>query len=161
MKKILLSIVLVLLPVFAQAEFKWEHVGLSDWSLEDFSWDNISDMAGWTPRYSYVVDDKLIGRTHYIGFSFLKRQGAAHEGITLRGGFGHYGEKINLSLTSGFSFLGVDMGLSYMVLNKNNPRQHEHELEGIGLELGLRLWVVQVIALHMDETSYVSLAYGF
>ncbi|KZY29879.1 MULTISPECIES: hypothetical protein [unclassified Oleiphilus] len=161
MKKLLLTLILVLTPVLAFAEFKLEHLGLDDLSVEDFSWKNISDLEGWTPRYTYVVDDNLIGRTHYMGMSFFKRQGAAHEGITLRGGFGHFGEKINLSYTSGFSLMGVDMGLSYLILDKDNLRQHENEIEGLGLELGLRFWVVQLIALHMDETSYVSLGYGF
>ncbi len=161
MKKILLTLILILTPVLASAEFKLEHLGLDDLSMEDFSWENISDMEGWTPRYAYVVDDKLLGRTHYMGMSFLKRQGAAHEGLTLRGGFGHYGEKINLSLTSGFSFMSVDMGLSYMLLDKSNPRQHDNEFQGLGIELGLRMWVVQILALHLDEYSYVSLAYGF
>jgi hypothetical protein len=161
MKKILFALMLVLMPLSASAEFEWEHIGLGDLSWSDFSWKNISDMEGWTPRYAYVVDDNLIGRTHYMGFSFYKRQGAAHEGLTLRGGFGHYGEKINLSYSSGFSLMSVDMGLSYMVLDKSNPRQHENEIQGLGIELGLRFWVVQVIALHLDENSYVSLAYGF
>lgn len=161
MKKILITLMLLFMPILASAEFKLEHIGLDDLSWEDFSWKNISDREGWTPRYAYVVDDNLIGRTHYMGMSFFKRQGAAHEGITLRGGFGHFGEKINLSYSSGFSLMGVDFGLSYMALDKKNLRQHDNEIEGLGLELGLRFWVVQVIALHLDQTSYVSLAYGF
>jgi hypothetical protein len=161
MKKLIFTLMLVLISMSARAEFKMEHIGLGDLSWSDFSWDNISDMEGWTPRYVYVVDDNLIGRTHYMGMSFFKRQGAAHEGVTLRGGFGHYGEKINLSYTSGFSLMGVDMGLSYMVLDKSNLRQHDNEVQGLGLELGLRFWGVQVIAIHLDENSYVSLGYGF
>ena len=161
MKKILFALILICTPVIASAEFKLEHLGLDDLSLEDFSWENISDMEGWTPRYVYVVDDQLLGRTHYMGMSFFKRQGAAHEGVTLRGGFGHFGEKINLSYTSGFSFMGVDMGLSYFIMDKDFHRQHDNELQGLGLELGLRLWVVQIIAVHLDEYSYATLGYGF
>lgn len=161
MNKILLILILVFTPVFASAEIKWEHFGLDDLSLDDFTWDNITDREGWTPRYAYVVDDNLIGRTHYMGMSFFRRQGAAHQGWTLRGGFGHHGEKINISFSNGFHLLGVDLGLSYLILDKKNLRQHENEIEGLALEIGLRLWVVQVIGVHMDETSYVNLAYGF
>jgi len=161
MNKILLLILLSLSPLTAYAEFS-----LDDFKfLDDFKLKQIYDLEGWTPRYAYVVDDNYIGRTHYAGISFFKRQGAAHEGPTLRVGFGKYGEKINLSYTSGFAFMGVDMGLSYLVLNKDNDRRGDESFagfsEGLGLELGLRLWVVQVIALQLEKSSYVSLAYGF
>jgi len=151
MKKILLFVLISLSSTAALAEF----------NLDDFQLRQIYDLEGWTPRYAYVVDDNYIGRTHYAGISYFKRQGAAYEGPTVRVGFGKRGEKINLSYTSGFSFMGVDMGLSYLILNKDNPREYGESIEGLGLELGLRLWVVQVIALHTEESSYVSLAYGF
>jgi len=155
MNKILLLILISLSPLTAYAEF----------SLDDFNLKQIYDLEGWTPRYAYVVDDNYIGRTHYAGISFFKRQGAAHEGPTFRVGFGQHGEKINLSYTSGFSFMGVDMGVSYLVLNQDNDRRGDASLagfsEGLGLELGLRIWVVQIIALQLEESSYVSLAYGF
>jgi len=141
---------------FDLPDFSFDSLDLTDFRLKD-----IYDMKGWTPRYILVSDDNLIGRTHYMGLSYFNRQGAAHEGPSLRVGFGERGEKINLSYSSGFSFMGVDMGLSYLILNKDNLRQHETEIEGFGLEIGLRLWVVQLIAIHMDETSYVSLGYGF
>jgi len=151
MKKILLVLLLAVFSVPAWAEF----------SLDDFSLKKITDMKGWTPRYAYVSDDNLIGHTHYAGVSFFKRQGAAHEGPTLRFGLGTKGEKINLSYTSGFSFLGVDIGLSYLFPDKEQRVNFRDAVEGLGLELGLRMWVVQLIAIHTEETSYVSLAYGF
>lgn len=151
MKKILLMLILVLSSAPSWADF----------SLDDLTLKKITDMKGWTPRYAYVSDDNLIGHTHYAGVSFFKRQGAAHEGPTLRFGLGTRGEKINLAYTSGFSFLGVDIGLSYLFPDKNQPANFRDAVEGLGLELGLRMWVVQLIAIHTDQTSYVSLAYGF
>ncbi len=166
MKNLIAFIFCITFSSFAAAEFDWEeinleNIGLGDLSWDDVSWKNLTDMEGWTPRYSYVVDDNLIGRTHYMGFSFLKRQGAAHEGLTLRGGFGHYGEKLNLAYTSGFSLIGVDFGLSYLWLDKSNPRQHDSELKGLGLELDLRFWFVQVQVMQLSSMSYINLAYGF
>ncbi|MFT6028566.1 MAG: hypothetical protein ACI8O8_000290 [Oleiphilaceae bacterium] len=151
MKKILLICLFYFVALPASAEF----------SLDDLNLKKITDLKGWTPRYALLVDDNLIGRTHYVGISYFKRQGAAYEGPTLRVGFGKDGEKINLSYTSGFSFMGVDMGLSYILPNKSARSNFSENLEGLGLELGLRLWVVQFIALHTEKTSYVELAYGF
>jgi hypothetical protein len=151
MKKIFLFLILSLSSVSAWAEF----------SLDDLSLKKITDMKGWTPRYAYVSDDNLIGHTHYAGVSFFKREGAVHEGPTLRFGLGTRGEKINLAFTSGFSFLGVDIGLSYLFPDKEQRANFRDAVEGLGLELGLRMWVVQVIAIHTDQTSYISLAYGF
>jgi hypothetical protein len=161
MKRILLTLVFLCFWSPVHADFKFEDLGLNDLSLDDFTLKNVTDLRGWTPRYTYVVDDRFLGETHYVGMSFFKRQGAAHEGPTLRAGFGKFGEKINLSYTSGFSFFGVDMGLSYLIMDKDSPKIHENELEGLGLELGLRLWGVQIIATHTDESSYVSLGFGF
>ena len=53
------------------------------------------------------------------------------------------------------------MGLSYLIPDQSNPRNFDQEIEGLGLEIGLRLWVVQLIGIHTEETSYVELAYGF
>lgn len=133
----------------------------AEFSLDDLSLKKITDLKGWTPRYAYVDGDNIIGRTHYAGISYFKRQGAAYEGPTLRVGLGARGEKINLSYTSGFSFFGVDVGLSYILPDKNDRSNIADNLEGVGLELGLRMWVVQLIAIHMEKTSYVKLAYGF
>jgi len=33
--------------------------------------------------------------------------------------------------------------------------------ELLGLEMGLRFWVIQFIGVHTEETSWVTLAYGF
>ncbi|MFV1873588.1 MAG: hypothetical protein ACMZ64_09730 [Oleiphilus sp.] len=133
----------------------------ADFSLDDFDLKKVTDLKGWTPRYAFIVDDNMIGKTHYAGISFFKRQGAAYEGPTARMGFGDRGEKVNLSYTSGFSFMAVDIGLSYIIPDKIKRQDFTDGVEGIGIELGLRFWVVQLIALHTEETSYVSLAYGF
>tara|TARA_R110001592_G_scaffold288331_2_gene557333 strand:- start:1169 stop:1645 length:477 start_codon:yes stop_codon:yes gene_type:complete len=151
MKKILLICIFYFVALPASAEF----------SLDDLNLKKITDLKGWTPRYALVMDDNLIGRTHYAGIAYFKRQGAEYKGPTLRAGFGANGEKINLSYTSGFSFMSVDMGLSYIIPDKNKRRNFAENLEGVGIELGLRMWVVQLIAIHTEKTSYVSLAYGF
>jgi len=119
------------------------------------------EAKGWTPRYIYVTDDNLIGHTHYFGVSYFKRQGAAFEGPTARFGLGTEGEKINLGYTSGSSFFSVDMGLSYNFLDSDNPRKHDSGLGGLSAELGLRFWAVQIIMQNSEDTSYVSLGFGF
>ncbi len=121
---------------------------------------NPFDFRGWTPRYAYVVSDNMIGDNHYVGAGYYVRKGAAHEGPTLRGGFGTRGDKINLTYTDGFSFMHVDFGLSYYFLDDDNPRA-ANEVEALAIELGLRFWVFQIIGVHTEETSFVSLAYGF
>ena len=147
MKKLLLLCMFSLLALPVSAEF----------SLDDLSLKKITDLKGWTPRYAYIVDDNIIGRTHYAGISYFKRQGAVYEGPTLRAGLGKRGEKVNLSYTSGFSF----MALSYLLPDKNKRRNVADNLEGLGIELGIRFWVVQFIAIHTEKTSYISLGYGF
>jgi len=119
------------------------------------------EVEGWTPRYTYVSDDNLIGNTHYFGVSYFKRQGAGFEGPTARIGVGKDGEKVNLAYTSASSFFGVDMGLSYNFLDSGNPRKHDSGLGGLSVELGLRIWVVQIIMQNSEDTSYVSLGFGF
>lgn len=119
------------------------------------------EVEGWTPRYTYVDDDNLLGDTHYFGVSYFKRDGAAFEGPTARVGVGKGGEKINLGYTSGSSFFAVDMGFSYNFLDSDNNRKHESGLGGLSVELGLRIWVVQFIMQNSEDTSYVSLGYGF
>jgi hypothetical protein len=119
------------------------------------------EVEGWTPRYTYVLEDNLIGNTHYFGVSYFKRQGAAFDGPTARIGVGKKGEKINIGYTSASSFFGVDMGLSYNFLDSNNSRQHESGIGGLSVELGLRFWVVQFIMQNSEDTSYVSLGLGF
>lgn len=140
MKKILLFALFILCSFNAFAEFEVE---------------------GWTPRYTYIPDDNLIGKAHYFGVSFFKRQGAAFEGPTARIGVGKGGEKINLAYTSASSFFGVDMGLSYNFLDSDNNRKHGSGLGGLSVEVGLRLWVVQFIMQNSEDTSYVSLGFGF
>ncbi|MFT7372097.1 MAG: YD repeat-containing protein [Oleiphilaceae bacterium] len=140
MKKILIFALFTLCSFNAFAEFKAE---------------------GWTPRYTYFEDDNLIGEAHYVGVSYFKRQGAAFEGPTARIGVGKGGEKINLGYTSGSEFFGVDVGFSYNFLNSNNPRKPSSGLGGLGVEVGLRLWVVQFIMQNTEDTSYISLGFGF
>jgi hypothetical protein len=146
MKKILLLVLISLCSLNARAEF---NLGF-DYEFE-----------GWTPRYVYMPDDNLIGETHYAGVSYFKRSGSAFEGPTLRYGMGKDGGKVNIAYTDAFSFLAVDFGLSYTFLDEDNPREYEDDSDAIGIELGLRLWVVQIIAVHSDYSSYVSLGYGF
>ncbi|MFT6122547.1 MAG: hypothetical protein ACJASG_001070 [Oleiphilaceae bacterium] len=119
------------------------------------------EVEGWTPRYTFVADDNLIGKAHYFGVSYFDRQGAAFEGPTARVGVGANGEKINLAYTSGSSFFGVDMGFSYNFLDSDNPRKHDSGLGGLSVEVGLRIWVVQFIMQNSEDTSYISLGFGF
>jgi|GEM_PF-1281335 len=133
--------------------------GVLDQFLDTFD-ANPFDFRGWTPRYAYVDDDNIIGHTHYFGVGYYVRNGAAHEGPTLRAGVGTRGDKLNLTYTDGFSFMHVDFGLSYYFLDDDNPRA-VNEVESLALELGLRFWVIQFIGVHTEETSFVSLAYGF
>ncbi len=133
--------------------------------FDQFEFENDSDpfnMKGLTPRYAYVHDENLIGHAHYGGIAYFAKHGAAWEGPSLRAGIGTQGEKINIAYTDGFSFFQVDLGLSYYFLNRDNPRSRKLEgVELLGFELGLRMWVVQVIGVHTEETSFVSLAFGF
>ncbi len=150
MKHILIFLVVLLFAPFSVAESSF----FDDLDLDPF------DFEGLTPRYAYVHDENLIGHMHYVGASYYTRVGAAHEGPTLRAGFGKDGEKINLAYTDGFSFMHVDFGLSYYFLNTDNERDLEG-VELLALELGVRFWVVQIIGMHSEETSYVSLGFGF
>lgn len=133
--------------------------------FDQFEFENDSDpfnMKGLTPRYAYIDDENLIGHAHYGGIAYFARHGAAWEGPSLRAGIGNGGEKINIAYTDGFSFFQVDLGLSYYFLNRDNPRSRDLEgVELLGIELGLRMWVVQVIGVHTEETSFVSLGFGF
>jgi len=158
MKKILLFTLIILSSLNARAEFDF---GLDNFSLDDLSLKRLTDMEGWTPRYAFLRDDVFVGKTHYAGVSFFKKSGAEYSGPTFRVGFGEHGERVNLAYTSGFSFMSVDMGLSYMFINKGYKTEFDNPIEGIGLELGLRLWVVQLIMRQSERMSYVALAYGF
>jgi len=133
-------------------------------SAEESWYDDIDldpfNMKGFSPRYAYLDFDNLIGYAHYFGVSYFQKAGAESEGVTVRTGQGTMGEKFNLSYTNSFSFMSVDFGLSYYHLDDDNFRQFDDE-ELLGIELGLRLWVVQVIGVHMENTSFVTLAYGF
>ena len=118
-------------------------------------------IEGWTPRYVYIEDDNLLGRTHYFGVSYFERVGAEFSGSTVRFGLGKRGNRINIGYTDGFSLMSVDFGLTYSFLEEGHSREYKTAIEGLGIELGLRFWVVQLIATHMEKQSFVSLAYGF
>lgn len=158
MKSISALLVLFLLSFSAFGEELDESPAESSW-YEDVDLDPFN-MKGITPRYAYVDFDKIIGYTHYTGASYFKKSGAESEGITFRVGLGTLGEKYNLAYTNAFSFMHVDFGLSLYSLDDDNPKDLERE-ELIALELGLRMWVVQVIGVVTENTSFVSLAYGF
>jgi len=120
------------------------------------------DRDGWTPRYAYLDNDNLIGYAHYAGVSYFKKAGAESEGVTLRGAFGNKGKKVNLAYSNSFSFMSVDFGLSYYALDDDNERKRDMGgIDLLSLELGLRLWVVQVIGSVNEGTSFVTLGYGF
>lgn len=140
MKKTLLLVLISLCSFNVYAEYKVE---------------------GWTPRYVFLPDDNMIGRAHYFGVSYFKRLGGEFRGPTVRTGIGEHGEKLNVSWSNGTSFVAVDMGLTYNFLDSDSPRQLDSGLDGLSIELGLRLWVVQLIAQHSQGTSFVSLGYGF
>ncbi len=164
MKSICLAIVSLLLlsPVWAE-ESTDSSANDAGSFFDQFHFENDADpfnMKGLTPRYAYIDDENLIGHAHYGGIAYFERYGAAWEGPSLRAGFGNRGEKINLAYTDGSSFFQVDLGLSYYFLDADNPRKLEG-LELLALELGLRIWVFQVIGVHSEETSFVSIGYGF
>lgn len=119
------------------------------------------DLEGLTPRYSFMRDDNLMGRVHYVGMSYFRKRGVISDGITARVGLGDLGTKINLAYTNTFSFFGIDFGLSYTFLDEDNRREYDGHIQGLSAELGARMWVFQVIAVQMEEFSYVKLAYGF
>lgn len=118
------------------------------------------DMKGFTPRYAYLDNDNFIGYAHYVGLSYFQKAGAESEGLTFRTAFGTQGKKYNLSYSNAFSFMSVDFGLSWYQLDKDNPRKLKDE-ELLGLEMGLRFWVVQIVGVHTENTSFITLGYGF
>ncbi|TNC80586.1 MAG: hypothetical protein C9356_13610 [Oleiphilus sp.] len=126
---------------------------------EDIDWDPFN-MKGITPRYAYLDYDNFIGYGHYVGLSYFKKSGAESEGVTFRTGLGTMGKKYNLAYSNSFSFMHVDFGLSYYDLDSDNYRPLNYE-ELLGIELGLRMWVVQIIGVHTENTSFITLAYGF
>jgi hypothetical protein len=125
-----------------------------EWDLDFF------DGRGWTPRYAYLDDDNIIGYAHYAGLAYYQRAGSSLSGMAFRYGHGTRGHKYNIAYSNSFGFMSVDFGLSYHVLDDDNPRDLE-DLELLGLEMGLRFWVVQIIATHTEDTSFATLAYGF
>ena len=143
-----LLLFVIALPVVA--EESW----YEDIDLDPFN------MKGFTPRYAYLDYDNFIGYGHYFGLSYFKKAGAESEGITFRTGQGTKGEKFNLAYTNSFSFMSVDFGLSYYNLDSDNFRKLDYE-ELLAIEMGLRLWVVQIIGVHTENTSFITLAYGF
>lgn len=162
MKRVFSALLIFLFTMPLLAQESTEELEME--SVEESWYDDIDldpfNMKGFSPRYAYLDFDNLIGYAHYFGVSYFQKAGAESEGVTIRTGQGTMGEKFNLSYTNSFSFMSVDFGLSYYHLDDDNFRQFDDE-ELLGIELGLRLWVVQVIGVHMENTSFVTLAYGF
>jgi hypothetical protein len=125
----------------------------------EWDWD-LFDGEGWTPRYAYLDNDNVIGYAHYAGLAYYHKRGAEQSGAVFRYAHGTKGEKYNVAYSNAFSFMSVDFGFSYHVLDDDNPRDLE-DLELLGLEMGLRFWVVQIIATHTEDYSWATLAYGF
>lgn len=150
----LLLLCLSLSSAYAEEEMAEESGWFENIDLNPF------DMKGWTPRYAYVDGDNFIGYTHYVGLSYFQKAGKESEGVTFRTGLGNRGKKYNLAYTNSFPFMHVDFGLSYYDLDDDNFRNLSDE-ELLGIEMGLRFWVVQIIGVHTENTSFVKLAYGF
>lgn len=150
MHKFLTFIFFALFTTFSHAEFDWDSVDL-----------DLFDLEGLTPRYAYMVDDKYLGKMHYVGMSYFRKRGVISDGLTGRVGLGDHGTRVNISYTNTFSFFGVDIGLSYNILEDNHPLDHGGGINGLTAELGARMWVVQAIASHGNGYSYIKLAYGF
>ncbi len=119
------------------------------------------EFRGWTPRYIYIEDDNLIGHTHYFGAAYYTPQGKAGEGIGARIGLGNHGERINVGYSAASSFFGVDIGLAYSWVDRDRHNAFQNTIEGLGLEVGLRFWVINIIGHHTEDTSFISLGYGF
>lgn len=147
------------LPALAETP-EGDELALSEeaW-YEEIDWDPF-DGKGFTPRYAYLDFDNFIGYAHYYGLSYYQKAGAESEGVTARVADGTMGKKYNLSYSNAFSFMAVDFGLSYYDLASDNFRNLSDE-ELLGLELGLRFWVVQLVAVHTENTSFVTFGYGF
>jgi len=136
-------------------------LSISNASAEEGGWDwDLFDGEGWTPRYAYLSDDNFIGHAHYAGLAYYQKKGAEQSGMSFRYGFGKKGDKVNIAYTNSFSFMAVDFGLSYHFLDDDNRISLDGS-ELLGLEMGLRFWVIQFIGVHTEETSWVTLAYGF
>jgi hypothetical protein len=119
------------------------------------------DFRGWSPRYMYVEDDNMIGHHHYFGVAYYTPQGKSGEGLTARIGLGNHGDKVNIGYSAASSFFAVDIGFSYSWVDADQYNDYDNPIEGLGLELGLRFWVINFVGVHTEETSFVSLGYGF
>lgn len=119
------------------------------------------EFRGWTPRYMYVDGDNLIGHHHYFGMAFYTPQGKGWEGLSARYGKGTDGNKINVSYSAGSSFFGVDIGFSYAWIDEMPRMKYSQDIHGLGVELGLRMWFANIVAFHAEQTSYISMGYGF
>lgn len=121
---------------------------------------NPFNMKGLSLRYAYLDFDNYIGYTHYVGAAYYKKSGAESEGFSARVGIGTLGTKYNLSYSNAFSFMHVDFGLSLYDLNSRSDRTLKSD-ESISIEMGLRMWVVQIVANHFEDMSFVTFGYGF
>jgi len=154
-RSVLLGVCLVLFANGSNAESNSEtrvDTGAWDWDLFDYS--------GWTPRYTYLYKDNLLGIAHYGGLSYFNKDGANAAGATFRYGKGKKGEKYNIAYTNGSFHWGVDFGFSWHVLNAENNGRRMEGIEQLGLELGIRYRMVTIVATHTEDYSWATLGFS-
>lgn len=126
------------------------------------TWDwDLFDGSGWTPRYAYLDTDNVLGYVHYGGLGYYHKEGGQMSGAVFRYGHGTKGKKYNIAYSNSFSMMSVDFGFSWHVVDAEHNARGFDGLEQLGLEVGLRLWVVQIIATHTEDYSWATLGYGF
>lgn len=132
------------------AEEEYTETPLWDWDL--------FDGVGWTPRYTYLYKDNVIGIAHYAGLSYFNKQGAQRSGATFRYGAGTKGHKYNISYTNSTWHWGVDFGFSWHVLDAGNLTIPDpYGIEQLGLEMTVRYRVVSITATHTEGYSWATL----
>lgn len=125
----------------------------------EWDWD-LFDGEGWTPRYAYLDNDNVLGYVHYAGMAYYHKAGKQMSGAVFRYGHGTKGKKFNVAYSNSFSFMSVDFGFSWHIVDAQYDRGMKG-IEQLGLEMGLRFWVVQIIATHTEDYSWATLGYGF
>lgn len=123
------------------------------------AWDwDLFDGVGWTPRYTYLYKDNVIGIAHYAGLSYFNKEGAQMTGATFRYGHGSKGHKYNVAYTNSTWHWGVDFGFSWHVLDAGNfTIPDPNGIEQLGLELSVRYRVVSITATHTEGYSWATL----
>jgi len=134
----------------------------SDTYIDYPKWDwDLFDGNGWTPRYAYLDNDNVLGYVHYAGMAYYNKRGAQHSGAVFRYGHGTKGYKLNAAYSNSFSLMSVDFGFSWHVVDGEHNARGFDGIEQLGLEMGLRFWVVQIVATHTEDYSWATLGYGF